>query len=97
MTVLPPVSVDSSCSLQLAASVDGVNYEAVHNVSYESIGGRPAYHSWQRTLAVPLASGVTFVPTFVISYLRSATAGDDADFLKATFMQYEIVVHRRDA
>lgn len=97
MTVLPPASGDSACSLVLSASVDGVNYEAVHNVSYESIGGRPAFHSWQRTLAVPLAGGVTFVPTFVITYLRSATAGDDADFLKATFMQYEIEIHRRDA
>ena len=94
MALIAPASVDSECGLSLLASIDGVNYNTVHAVNYLSVGGRVGPKGgYQRTLQVNLAGGTTFTPTFVINYNRESAA-NDADFIKATNMQYQFTVHK---
>lgn len=94
MALVPPAAGDSECGMSLLASIDGVNYNTVHAVNYLSISGRVGSRGgYQRTLQVNLVGGTSFTPTFVINYNRESAA-NDADFIKATNMQYQFTVHK---
>lgn len=93
MFLQSPVSA-SQCSLELVGSLDGgANYKPLHNQSYFRAGGSEMMpSSWQQWSYDIKPSGSTFTPLFIINYLHNS--GDDADFLKATYLQYSLTFHR---
>lgn len=93
MFLVAPDGVASQCSLELLGSLDAVNYFPLHNQSYFTATGSPtAPNTWQKWFHVVYPPSSSFTPVFVINYLHNA--GDDADFLKATYFEYQIRYHR---